>query len=99
MEHVRSQPKMTWADGGAIKAEVDIQQQVLLGPKTLEDLKPPEPTKNTNKGKDKGGKAQTVQVDTKASKGKDKVAAAGDSAAVTNGEIGISCSGQCSGDI
>jgi hypothetical protein len=78
---------MTWADGAAIKAEVDLQQKVLLGPKTAEDLKPPEPTKQAGKGKEKAAKGPVVPTDAKPNKSKDKVAASGDSAATAHGKM------------
>mmetsp|Transcript_9586 Transcript_9586/g.20421 ORF Transcript_9586/g.20421 Transcript_9586/m.20421 type:complete len:801 (+) Transcript_9586:112-2514(+) len=33
---------LKWADGGAVRAELEAQVEALLGPKTEEDLKPPE---------------------------------------------------------
>jgi len=37
----RVRQKLVWADGKAVKAEVELQMLQLLGPKTEEDLKPP----------------------------------------------------------
>ena len=57
MGDVRNVPNMVWADGSAVKNEVELQVKLLLGPKTEEDLKPPEPTKSKGKGgAQKGGK-------------------------------------------
>jgi len=37
----RVRQKLLWADGKAVKAEVELQMLQILGPKTEEDLKPP----------------------------------------------------------
>ncbi|CAG7815652.1 unnamed protein product, partial [Allacma fusca] len=53
MADIRSIPDMVWADGSAVKNEVELQVKLLLGPKTEEDLKPVD----TSKGKGAGKKA------------------------------------------
>jgi len=55
MGRVRAQLK--WADGKAVKSEVELQLLDLLGPKTDEDLLPP-PKKEKNKGTGKAGKGK-----------------------------------------
>lgn len=55
--------KLKWADGKAVKSEVDLQILDLLGPKTEEDLAPPK----------KGGKtANTIKVKIVKKEGKEK---------------------------
>ena len=49
MSEVRK--KLKWADGKAVKNEIDIQILDLLGPKTESDLAPQPKEKNAGKGK------------------------------------------------
>jgi len=53
--------KLRWADGKAIKSEMDLQLLDLLGPKTDEDLLPP-----VKGDKKKGEKKKKVEVEEKA---------------------------------
>ena len=53
----RVRAKLKWADGKAVKSEVELQLLDLLGPKTDEDLLPP-PKKEKSKGTGKAGKGK-----------------------------------------
>lgn len=61
LQEVRSQ--LPWADGKAVKAEVDVQIFDLLGPKTEADLAPPVKDKKPKEKKDAAPKAQDVTSD------------------------------------
>ncbi|KAJ2950521.1 hypothetical protein O0L34_g8765 [Tuta absoluta] len=74
MQAVRAD--LPWADGKAIKSEVDIQILDLLGPKTEADLAPPPKTEKKGKGAD-GGKKQKKD-EPKTSSEKADAAASGD---------------------
>lgn len=56
MQSVRSD--LPWADGKAIKNEVDVQILDLLGPKTAADLAPPPKVEKKSKGADTGKKTK-----------------------------------------
>ena len=71
--------KIPWADGKAVKSEIDVQILDLLGPKTEADLAPP-PKKDKKSGKgDKNDANKKDQNNKKESKPDDEVA--GDGAA------------------
>ena len=61
MSEVRK--KLKWADGKAVKSEIEIQILDLLGPKTEADLAPP--PKEKKAGKDKSAKSIDKKVDNK----------------------------------
>ena len=61
--------KIPWADGKAVKSEIDVQVLDLLGPKTEADLAPP-PKKDKKSGKgDKNDTNKKDQINKKDSKG------------------------------
>lgn len=73
--------KLVWADGKAIKAEIDLQLLDLLGPKTDEDLAPP-PKVEKKKGDKKKAPAVTDNTDTKS-----KVSVSEDDGAATIADL------------
>jgi len=77
MSNVRN--KLRWADGKAIKSEVDMQMLNLLGPKTDQDLAPVKKVKSSG---GKAAKAEKKGDDTKNSKDE-----SGESGAVTISEL------------
>lgn len=64
MHDVRKELK--WADGKALKNEVDLQVLDLLGPKTEEDKKPvPKPAKEKSEAKNEKQKPVKTDGDSK----------------------------------
>lgn len=57
--HIRTLPNMNWADGNAIKNQVELQIRLILGPKTVEDLNA-ENTKGKAQVKAAGNKSGNV---------------------------------------
>jgi len=57
---------LKWADGKAVKSEIDVQVLDILGPKTEADLAPPpKPEKKAKEGKKVDGKAKAAAADAK----------------------------------